>query len=144
MRPRITAPAAIAAIFLLAGCSVGAQSGSSTESAPDSQPYSEFESEPYGEIEQAPTPADGGQLGSGDGSTAEEGAAAGTPDDPSRAVIARGSLFVTVADPLEAAAEAVRIVEQAGGRIDRRSERPAVDGDGGYSSAELTVRIPST
>jgi hypothetical protein len=58
-----------------------------------------------------------------------------------RQVIKTGSMTITVAQPADAAEEASRIVESAGGRIDSRRERAATDGDKG--SASLTVRIPS-
>lgn len=58
-----------------------------------------------------------------------------------RQVIKTGSMTITVAYPADAADEASRIVESAGGRIDSRTEHAATDGDRG--SASLTVRIPS-
>lgn len=65
------------------------------------------------------------------------------PTDASgnRQVIKTGSMTITVAHPADAADEASRIVESAGGRIDSRTEHAATDGDKG--SASLTVRIPS-
>ena len=58
-----------------------------------------------------------------------------------RQVIKTGSMTITVAQPADAADEASRIVESAGGRIDSRTEHAATDGNRG--SASLTVRIPS-
>jgi len=54
----------------------------------------------------------------------------------------QGYLTITAEDPIEAADDAVGIVERAGGRVDSRSEQPGVDG-GENASAQLVVRIPS-
>jgi hypothetical protein len=58
-----------------------------------------------------------------------------------REVITNGSMTVTADDPIDAATEAVRIVEGIGGRVDARSETAPSDQDQG--SATLTLRIPS-
>jgi len=67
------------------------------------------------------------------------------PGDGDRAVITTGYLYLTVDAPLEAAADAVSIVEAAGGRVDGRQENaPRTDettSDGGC--AELMLRISS-
>ena len=67
------------------------------------------------------------------------------PGDTDRAVITTGYLYLTVEAPLEAAAEAVSIVEAAGGRIDGRQEyaprETSVLSDAG--GAELVLRIPA-
>lgn len=82
-------------------------------------------------------PAIGGpELQAPDGKSAEARDASG-----SRQVIKTGSVTITVPQPADAADEAARIVESAGGRIDSRTERAATDGNKG--SASLTVRIPS-
>lgn len=82
-------------------------------------------------------PAIGGpELQAPDGKSAEARDASGF-----RQVIKTGSVTITVPRPADAADEAARIVESAGGRIDSRTERAATDGDKG--SASLTVRIPS-
>ncbi|MDJ0336165.1 DUF4349 domain-containing protein [Salinibacterium sp. G-O1] len=59
-----------------------------------------------------------------------------------RQVITTGYVTITVDKPVDAAAEAVRIVEQSGGRVDGRSESAPVNGNAG--SATLTLRIPSS
>ncbi|MCW4386361.1 DUF4349 domain-containing protein [Salinibacterium sp. SYSU T00001] len=59
-----------------------------------------------------------------------------------RQVIVTGTMWLTVEEPREAADEAVRIVESAGGYVDNRSETAPRDDDPGR--AELTVRIPSS
>jgi len=69
---------------------------------------------------------------------------AGSADGQStvdRSVITTGWVTITVSDPMDAAAEAARITESVGGRIDSRSEYAPRGGDGG--SATLTLRIPS-
>jgi hypothetical protein len=59
-----------------------------------------------------------------------------------RQVITTGYVTLTVTDPLKSADDAVRITEQAGGRVDGRNEyAPRDDIDKG--SATLTLRIPS-
>jgi hypothetical protein len=58
-----------------------------------------------------------------------------------REVIVNGSVTVTVDSPADAAADAARIAESSGGRVDARSERAPVDDDKG--SARLTLRLPS-
>jgi hypothetical protein len=50
-------------------------------------------------------------------------------------------MTITAADPIEAAAEATRIVERLGGRVDQRSEFAPEGGDAG--GARLTLRIPA-
>ncbi|MFM9878243.1 MAG: DUF4349 domain-containing protein [Rhodoglobus sp.] len=76
--------------------------------------------------------------------TLQEGGSAGVSDSAStidRSVITTGWVTITVSDPMDAAAEAARITESVGGRIDSRSEYAPRGGDGG--SATLTLRIPS-
>ena len=59
-----------------------------------------------------------------------------------RQVITTGYVTITVESPTDAAADAVRITEQSGGRVDGRSEyAPKDKTDRG--SATLTLRIPS-
>lgn len=56
-------------------------------------------------------------------------------------VVTTGSITVLADDPIEAAAEAIRIVEGADGRVDSREEYAAADTDKG--SATLVLRIPA-
>lgn len=63
-------------------------------------------------------------------------------DAAQRSYVTTGYITVTAEEPIEAAAEAVKIVEAAGGRVDSRQEYAPVDGDKG--SAALTLRIPAT
>lgn len=62
-------------------------------------------------------------------------------DDSARFEIITGQMTVIAEAPVEAAADAIRIVEMAGGRIDGREESAPANGDKG--SATLTLRIPS-
>ena len=89
-------------------------------------------------------PADGSpEFAAGD-SAASEGSGSVdlvTQDSVDRDVITTGTVTVTVDDPLDAAADAVRVTEAAGGRVDARSETAPVNGNGG--TATLTLRIPA-
>ena len=58
-----------------------------------------------------------------------------------RSVIITGAMYMTVEDPIAVADQAVGIVQNAGGRIDARSETAPDEHYGG--SASLTLRIPS-
>jgi hypothetical protein len=66
----------------------------------------------------------------------------GDTESAPREIIVTGSLVLTVDVPADAAADAVRMAESAGGRADARNEYAPVDGDKG--SASLTLRLPST
>ena len=107
-------------MLLLAGCS--ASGGASDES---------------GGVAGAPVQAPGvvGEDSSVDGFSL------GSEADADREVIVTGTMTVTAEDPSDAAREAVRIVESAGGRVDARSEYAPSGGDLG--SANLTLRIPA-
>lgn len=107
----------LAGVLMLAGCT--ANSGVS-EGGSDGFP--------------APAPAE-------DSGGGVPGVVGGDEDGADRDVIVRGQLSITVESPIEAVDDAIRIVERAGGRIDQRTERPPVDGDGG--AAQLVARIPS-
>ncbi|GAA1686042.1 hypothetical protein GCM10009792_02370 [Microcella alkalica] len=77
-----------------------------------------------GVVGEAPPLADGG------GSDGED--AGGDAPAEDRELVITGSLYVTVEDPLDAADEAARIVERAGGRVDgRRESAPRDSGTGG-------------
>jgi hypothetical protein len=122
-------PAVLMAALALGGCS--ASGGGSSESggqdsgvvAPDAPAENDFEGPSLGD--------EGAVDGSGGGVTAEE------PRD----VITVGEVIITAEAPLEAAEDAVRIVETAGGRVDARTEHAPRDGDEG--SATLVLRIPA-
>lgn len=68
-------------------------------------------------------------------SAAEPGAAA------AREIVTTGHATVVSDDPAAAATRLARMVEEAGGRVERRSETAATDDSPG--SASLTLRIPS-
>ena len=98
---------------------------------------------------------------SASGSSSDEAAPAGRGSEPStvengaaadssvaglvgqdRSVVTTGTMTITADEPLDAAREAVRIVEGAGGRVDARTEKaPTKDNRG---SATLSLRIPSS
>lgn len=113
---------AVLAAPLLAGCgAIGARDESSGSGG-----------EP-GVVGEAPV-QDGGDLGGG-GSGGGESGDGDTPAED-RELVITGSLYVTVEDPLEAADEAARIVERAGGRVDgRRESAPRESGSGDGTSS---------
>jgi hypothetical protein len=119
MRRILLPTALLATALILTGCSAGGGASSSDQSAPE-----------------APVAVDGGT--SQEFSSGADTAAT----DLDRQVITTGWVTVKVDSPLEAAREAVRITEQAGGRVDGRSEyAPQGEQDGG--SATLTLRVPA-
>jgi hypothetical protein len=116
-RPLLLVAAGIVAALALAGCSAGASSGSRAVPA-------------------APLPqsvAGGAASGAGSADTAKSQA--------DRSVVITGEAVISVGDPLAAAADATRIVGDAGGRVDGRSEQAGADG--AAASATLTLRIPA-
>ena len=125
----IFSTAAVWATLALTGCS--ASSGASSDS-------------PSMTTEQAPLLSrDSGEKTAGD-SIATDSTTGSTTDataDSDRQVIVTGYVTITVDKPVDAAADAVRIVEQSGGRVDGRSETAPVNGNDG--SATLTLRVPS-
>jgi hypothetical protein len=107
----------VLAALLLTGCTAGNDSASN-ESGPRAQ-YPSGQS-----AESAPAES-----------------AAGDAAVTDRSVITTGSVSVSVTDPIGSAQDAVRIVEQAGGRVDSRTENPETENQ--TASATLTLRIPS-
>lgn len=86
----------------------------------------------------------GVSVDSDGGDVASEESAPGrdtSVEDSDRQVIVTGSLSLRVDDALDAADQAARIVREAGGRVDDRSEQVPVDET--PASAYLTVRIPA-
>ncbi|WP_104176588.1 DUF4349 domain-containing protein [Cryobacterium sp. Y50] len=65
----------------------------------------------------------------------------GDVNTSNRDVITTGSVSITATDPVAASESAVTITEQAGGRVDSRSENPGTPSQ--PASANLTLRIPS-
>jgi uncharacterized coiled-coil protein SlyX len=110
--------ALLATALLLAGCSAGGAARDESVGAPMVPEFVDGDS--------------GGAVDADGFSTADETA---------RDVIVTGSMTVTADDPIAASADAVKIVEAAGGRVDARTEYAPSNGDAG--SASLTLRIPA-
>ncbi|GAA1506978.1 hypothetical protein BJ978_003234 [Agromyces terreus] len=131
-RRNVVVPLAGAALLvaMLAGCSAGGSAMS--EQAPAAGGSADGS---------APRPLSGEvALSDGAAPDAAEGAdAEGT--DVERSVVTTGDVYVTVDDPVEAAADAVLIAEQAGGRVDHRTENPGSEVEPAWAS--LTLRIPA-
>ena len=120
MRRILVSTAVVAATLALAGCSVGGASSQSDTDAGYSQSQSVEESAAS--------------------DSAADNSAAGALES-TREVITTGYATITVESPADAASDAARIVETAGGRVDARTEYAPTDGDAG--SASLTLRVPS-
>ena len=120
MRRFLITAAIVLSAVTLAGC---ATSGADTSSMP-------------GEL--APAPAQEGAPGGV--SRDDAGGAADVAVGPR--IITTVQVTVTVDKPIEAADEAARIVDRAGGTVANRSERAASENEPG--SAQLTLRIPSS
>ncbi|WP_344314230.1 DUF4349 domain-containing protein [Agromyces allii] len=124
----IAGAGAVLLIALLAGCSAGSDASMS---------------------QQAPAldaPAGAESLDGAVTLDAEAGAdadASSSAVEAERSVVTTGDVRITVDDPVDAAAEAVRITQQAGGRVDQRTENPGPTGDPESASASLTLRIPA-
>jgi hypothetical protein len=117
--PAAVIPAIIVATLALAGCSANPTSTNESGGVVSS---------------------DGAPSGLRDGGSGEL-APAESKADSDRQVITTGYVTITVDKPVDASAEAVRIVEQSGGRVDGRAETAPVNGNDG--SATLTLRIPA-
>lgn len=126
-RAPVLAALAAALALALAGCSSdGSDSGgASSEAVADS----------------AGTVADaGGTEAAPSGSSVTEGGEeAGAA--AAREIVTTGSATVVADDPAAAATRLARLVEEAGGRVERRSETAATEDSRG--SASLTVRLPA-
>lgn len=121
---RISVVALAVAVLLLAGCSAqGASTSGSGTSGSDSS----------GGVVGAPQPVSP--------DSAVKGGTTGEIKSSNRDVITTGSVSITVDDPIKSAQDAVMITEQAGGRIDSRTENPATPNQ--PASANLTLRVPS-
>jgi len=124
--PLVTALAATLLLVLTACSSSGADSGGTS---------SGVEADSGGAVADVGAPeqaADGAAVAE---SAAEPGAAA------AREIVTTGSATVVADDPVAAATKFARLVEGAGGRIERRSETAATDDSPG--SASLTARLPA-
>ncbi|MBG6056104.1 hypothetical protein IWX81_002536 [Salinibacterium sp. CAN_S4] len=119
--------AAVLLTMAMAGCTAG--SGTSSDS-------------PGVVNEQAPQVSrDGGESSGSDAAGGGDSIVTESTVDSGRQVIVTGFVTITVEKPVDAASDAVRIVEQSGGRVDGRSEIAPVNGSDG--SATLTLRVPS-
>lgn len=113
----LVAIASVASILLLAGCS--SSSGSSTPASPRQE-------------KSAPGTTQDGATQDG---TTEDGAVAADAQ-----IVTTGWVSISVTDPIEASAEAVKVVESHGGHIDNRSEQAGTGSES--ASAQLTIRVP--
>jgi hypothetical protein len=122
-----TIPALALAALLLSGCAAAG----TQESASDSGGMPGLGAPAAPEAE--------GVSGSTGGDLASQAS------DADRSVITTGYLYLTVEAPSEAAADAVAIVEAAGGRVDGRQEfAPQTSGEAtDAGGAELVLRIPA-
>jgi len=124
------APAAVALaatlLLLVAGCSSG--SGGDASSVPDRGARSAAGSE------------DGAADGSAAG-TSESLAEADPAAAAEREIVTTGSATVVADDPAAAASRLARLVEEAGGRVERRTETAASADSPG--TASMTVRLPA-
>jgi hypothetical protein len=133
MKPILIGSAALAVVVVLSGCTAGAASLPSSDSA------APMVQEPATGVA-GPNDASSGSGAVDGGITRVEGGAA-VDEAVDRQVVTTGSMTVTADDPVEAAGAATSIVERVGGRVDaRRETAPTDDGRG---SATLTVRVPS-
>jgi hypothetical protein len=128
---RILAPALVLlATLTLGGCTAFSASDSGGQAEPG--------------VGAPAAPDEGGGEG---GSVDEEGGVGGGDSagdldtDAGRSIVTTGTMTITAVDPLDAAADATRIVERLGGRVDERAEFAPQDGDAG--GAMLTLRIPA-
>ncbi|WP_162942817.1 DUF4349 domain-containing protein [Cryobacterium soli] len=118
-RPRLgLAAGVVLAAVLLAGCTTSSSGTSDAQSA---------ESMDAGAVPGQPVAP--GEPAAGDAASTD------------RSVITTGSVSVTVEDPIGAAEDAVTIVEEAGGRVDSRTENPRTENQ--PASANLSLRIPA-
>ncbi|WP_297084043.1 DUF4349 domain-containing protein [uncultured Demequina sp.] len=124
-RLRLGAAIALALVlaWLLAGCSSSDDAGWSTSGGGDAAFEDSAEA-----------------MDVEDRAAAEESGEIAAPQ-ADRSVIVTGALYITVEDPIDAAERATRVVRDAGGRVDSRSETAPDEYYGG--SAWLTLRIPA-
>jgi hypothetical protein len=123
MRRRLALAAGAAALtaLLLAGCTAGGNEPSSVVVPPGDTTHE-------GSLPAEGEAADGGQLDA-------------VAPESDRSIITTGWMSVTVDDPIAAAHDAADLAEQAGGRVDNRSETPGTGTQ--PASASLTLRVPA-
>jgi hypothetical protein len=116
------------AVVSLAGCSsAGSSASSSASSSSGTSPRSEAV---------VPRTSTDGSAGS-----VKVGALPNASKAIDRSVIVTGTVTITAGDPIASASKASSIVEDAGGRVDGRTENAAANGDRG--SATLILRVPA-
>ena len=115
----------VSTVLLFAGCTTSTGSSDSSSSVGQVSRGSEIPQQDLGTAT---------EFSANDGATSAVVSA-------DRAVVTTGSVSVTVADPIAATQNAVTITEQAGGRIDSRTENPKTDTQ--PASATLVLRIPA-
>jgi len=120
----LAAVAVLAVSLGLAGCTASGRDSAGSRAEPG------IELPAQGESGSAPDA--GGSTQDADGAAVDLGA---------REVVRVGTMTLTVEDPRESVADAIRIVDAAGGRVDDRSE--TIGDDAGTSTAALTLRIPA-
>ncbi|AQA21353.1 hypothetical protein BTZ20_1666 [Rhodococcus sp. MTM3W5.2] len=96
-----------------------------------------------GEPEQSQTESQSSLTAGADAGIAPDAKFAPAPAEGSveRQEVTTGTVSLTAADPVDTGHTVVRIVEDAGGRVDDRTERPRTDDT--EPSSSLTVRIPA-
>ncbi|MET0789079.1 MAG: DUF4349 domain-containing protein [Cellulomonas sp.] len=128
---RLVVVGIIALSATLSACSAGDSGSSADTGAAESQ---------------ADRGAVGADQGGGADAAVQEGAEgsvapAAADADANRQVIQTGDVAMSVKDPRVAADEIVRLTEDAGGRVDDRSEQAQTDTEVG--TAALTIRLPA-
>ena len=120
---------ALATVLLLAGCTGASESGGDSGTSTG--------------MPDIGAPGMDGPVTDGFGGGSLPGEEFAEEGGDGRQVIEQGYLAITADDPIEAADDAAQLVEDAGGRVDSRSEQPPVEGGGDEGGAQLVVRIPS-
>ncbi|MCK9792160.1 DUF4349 domain-containing protein [Isoptericola sp. 4D.3] len=128
--PALTA-LATALLLAVAGCSSGGDSSGASSGVEAEAPAADVGTE--GGAGEALT--EGGDGSGATGGTEPAGTAA------QREIVTTGSATVVADDPAAAASRLARLVEEAGGRVERRSETVTTDDSPG--SASMTVRLPA-
>lgn len=122
MKRILITAAAFALAVSLAGCTANSSVGEASDSS-------------------VPSTADQPMRSGAESASGFADASGGVADTVDRQVVTTGSISLTAEDPIAAAADATRIVERAGGRIDARTETAPTERDRGH--AMLTMRVPS-
>ena len=139
MARRAQRPVAPPVLALLVGAALALGLAGCTGPQGDSSEGFSADAGSAGAAEPAPGGGDTAEAATGEDSAGGlAGATAGAED---REVVTRGTATVVAADPVAAASDLARMVEEAGGRVEQRDEQRAADGEA--ASARLTVRVPA-